>query len=79
MRMVENREIFDTAIVMDECAIFMEDQLASGFYWRREEDPAKKQPRPKHPNKVHVWAGICRTGTNQAKIFHGIMRMEFFH
>ena len=78
MRMVENRETFDTAIVMDECAIFMEDQLASSFYWRREEDPAKKWPRPKHPNKVHVWAGVCRQGRTRPKIFHGIMRKEFF-
>ena len=78
MRMVERRETFDNAIFTDECTIFVEgDWLAAGFYLRRQEDPAKKRPRPKHPNKVHVWAGICRQGQTRLKIFHG-MRKEFF-
>ena len=31
------------------------------------------KPRPKHPVKVHVWAGISWTGATQACIFDGIM------
>ena len=29
--------------------------------------------RPKHPTKVHVWAGISRKGATQICIFEGIM------
>ena len=43
----------------DECTTFVEgDRLASGFYWRREEDPAKKQPRPSIPTRYTYMYGL---------------------
>ena len=34
--------------------------------------------RPKHPVKVHVWAGISMRGTTRLIIFDGIMDAEFY-
>ncbi|VDH98286.1 Hypothetical predicted protein [Mytilus galloprovincialis] len=35
-------------------------------------------PKPKHPIKVHVWAGISKRGTTPILIFDGIMNGQFF-
>ena len=40
--------------------------------------PAKLKPKVKHPYKVHVWAGISKSGATDILIFSGIMRKEFF-
>lgn len=42
--------------------------LTSGFYICR----------PKHPTKVHVWAGISRRGRTGICIFEGIMKKELY-
>ena len=34
--------------------------------------------RPKHPTKVHVWAGISKRGRSGICIFEGIMKKELF-
>ena len=34
--------------------------------------------RPKHPTKVHVWAGISKRGRTGICIFEGIMKKEMF-
>ena len=34
--------------------------------------------RPKHPIKVHVWAGISKDGATGICIFDGIMTLEFY-
>ena len=34
--------------------------------------------RPKHPTKVHVWAGISKRGRTGICIFDGIMKKELF-
>lgn len=34
--------------------------------------------RPKHPTKVHVWAGISRRGRTGICIFEGIMNKELY-
>ena len=34
--------------------------------------------RPKHPTKVHVWAGISKRGRTGVCIFEGIMKKELF-
>ena len=36
------------------------------------------KPRPKHPVKVHVWAGISYMGTTKLCIFEGIMNAELY-
>ena len=37
------------------------------------EEPSKMVCRPKHPPKVHVWAGISAEGATAVVIFTGIM------
>ena len=34
--------------------------------------------RPKHPTKVHVWAGISKRGRTGICVFDGIMKKELF-
>ena len=34
--------------------------------------------RPKHPTKVHVWAGISKKGRTGICIFEGIMKKELY-
>ena len=34
--------------------------------------------RPKHPTKVHVWAGISKRGRTGVCVFEGIMKKELF-
>ena len=34
--------------------------------------------RPKHPTKVHVWAGISKKGRTGICVFEGIMKKELF-
>ena len=34
--------------------------------------------RPKHPTKVHIWAGISKRGRTGICIFEGIMNAELF-
>ncbi len=36
------------------------------------------KPRPKHPLKVHVWAGISWNGRTKMCIFQGIMTAEVY-
>lgn len=36
------------------------------------------RPKPKHPLKVHVWAGISKRGTTQILIFEGCMDAEWY-
>ena len=38
----------------------------------------KKKAKPKHPLKVHVWAGISRHGATNICIFDGIMDAELY-
>lgn len=35
-------------------------------------------PKPKHPLKVHLWAGISRRGPTPVLMFEGIMKADFF-
>ena len=38
----------------------------------------KKKPKPKHPQKVHVWAGISKKGKTSICIFTGNMNAYFY-
>ena len=46
--------------------------------YRKVGEPAKRKPRPKHPLKLHVWAGISRHGATNICIFEGIMEAELY-
>lgn len=34
--------------------------------------------RPKHPLKVHVWAGISKRGLTEKRVFKDIVDAEFY-
>lgn len=76
LRMYEIEEDFGDMIFSDESSFWVENN--SGFYYRRVGSPRMKKGKPKHPAKVHVWAGISRRGATKLAIFDGIMRKEFY-
>ena len=45
--------------------------------WKRGQKPRYK-PHPKHPTKVHVWAGISYRGSTRICIFDGIMNADLY-
>ena len=48
-------------------------QTHQQFCCRKEGEKPRLKPRPKHPVKIHVWAGISKKGATKACIFEGIM------
>ena len=44
--------------------------------YRKIGEPATLKPRPKHPLKLHVWAGISRRGPTPIVIFSGTMNAD---
>ena len=58
---------FDNVIWSDESTIQLETHRRH-CYWKE----GQKKPRPKHPIKVHVWAGISKKGATKICVFEGI-------
>ena len=48
------------------------------FCCRKIGQKPRYKPHPKHPVKVHVWAGISWNGATRACIFDGIMDAKFY-
>ena len=67
---------FEDVIWTDETTVQLESHRRHS-YRKRGEQPTLK-PRPKHPIKVHVWAGISRRGPTPVVIFEGIMTAESY-
>lgn len=67
---------FENVIFSDEASIQLETHRKR-CYRKKGEKPQNK-PRPKHPPKVHVWAGISTRGATNICIFTGIMDAEFY-
>ena len=72
----KDQETFDDVIFTDECTLALENNARLSFH--RWWEPPKLKGRPKHPLKVHVWAGISRHGPTSLLKFEGIMKSEFF-
>ena len=72
---LQDNEQFDV-IFTDECSVFLENHSKISFH-RKWEQP-KLRGKPKHPLKVHVWAGISKRGPTGLIIFDGIMDAEFY-
>ena len=49
-------ETFDNVIWSDECSVQLEAHSLRCY--RKEGQPKKLKPRPKHPLKIHIWGGI---------------------
>ena len=58
--------------------LFSLEQFCRTCY-RKVGEPAKRKPKPKHPLKLHVWAGISRHGSTKIWIFEGIMAADLYN
>ena len=67
---------FENVIWTDETTVQLESHRRHS-YRKRGEQPVLK-PRPKHPTKVHVWAGISRRGATPVVIFEGTMNADLY-
>ena len=75
-RVLETGDTFDNVIFTDECSISLE-QFRRTCY-RKVDEPAKRKPKPKHPLKLHMWAGVSRNGGTKICIFEGIMAADLY-
>ena len=67
---------FHDAIWSDKTSVQMETHRR--FCCHKNGPKPRYKPRPKHPVKVHVWAGISWNGATKACIFEGIMDADFY-
>ena len=67
---------FEDVIFTDECTVQLESYRLITF--RRPGQVVQYRMKPKHPPKLHVWAGISRRGATQIVIFSGIMNATRF-
>ena len=75
-RILESGDTFHNVIFSDECSISLAHYRRTCY--RKFNEPTKRKPKPKHPLKVHVWAGISRHGAKEICIFDGIMDADLF-
>ncbi len=75
-RCLEEGDRFDDVIWSDETSVQLEFHRRHCF--RKANQPPKLKPRPKHPIKVHVWAGISKRGATKVCIFEGKMDASFY-
>ena len=57
-RIIESGDTFHNVIFRDKCSISLVQYWCTCY--RKADEPMKRKPKPKHPLKVHVWAGISR-------------------
>ena len=67
---------FDDVIWSDETTVQLETHRRRCY--RKEDERPLLKPRPKHPVKLHVWAGISKHGPTPVCIFEGIMDAPLF-
>ena len=67
---------FTNVVWTDETSVQIETHKR--FCYRKEGQKPRTKPRPKHPTKVHVWAGISRQGATKVCIFEGIMDASLY-
>ena len=67
---------FENVIWTDETTVQIETHKR--YCYRKEGEKPHLKPRPKHPTKVHVWAGISKKGATKVCIFEGIMAAPLY-
>ena len=67
---------FENVVWTDETSVQLETHRR--FCCRKFRQKPRYKPRPKHPVKVHVWAGISWNGRTDICIFNGIMNAELY-
>ena len=65
------KDKFLDVVFTDESSVQLDNHARICF--RKRKQPRKLKPRPKHPTKVHIWAGISSKGATPVVIFTGIM------
>ena len=74
---IKNKDMFlEDVIYTDETTVQIETHRRTCCY-KKGEKPRYK-PKPKHPIKVHVWAGISYRGRTSLCIFEGKMNAPLF-
>ena len=68
---LEDDESFEDVVFSDECSV--EQDSHGRLCFRRKKEPRKLKSCPKHPVKVHVWAGISHRGPTPVVIFTGTL------
>ena len=74
--LIRANDMFDDVIFTDESSIQLHSNKRQSY--RPKKSLNKCLPKPKHPLKLHVWAGISRRGPTKITIFEGIMDSEFY-
>ncbi|CAC5373100.1 unnamed protein product [Mytilus coruscus] len=73
---IANDDHFNNVIFTDECSVQLHNNKI--VIYREKDSVVPVLPNPKHPLKVHVWAGISRRGTVRILIFENIMTAAFY-
>lgn len=68
---IDEDERFANVIWTDECTVQLDPHRKSCS--RRKGMPKPLKPRPKHPQKIHIWGGISMKGPTPLVMFSGIM------
>lgn len=74
--MANRNDDFHDVIWSDETTVQLESHRR--FCCRKKGQKPRYKPRPKHPTKVHVWAGKSWNGNTKVCIFDGIMNAEMY-
>ena len=74
--LITKNDSFNDIIFTDECSVQLHGNKI--VVYREKDCPAPIIPKPKHPLKIHVWAGISRKGTTSIVIFDGIMTSSYY-
>lgn len=67
---------FENVIWSDETTVQLETHRRHCY--RKKNEKPRLKPKPKHPIKVHVWAGISKHGPTEVCIFEGIMTASLY-
>ena len=70
-RVLSNDLELSDVIWTDECLVQLESHRK--ITYPKHGEPSKMVSRPKHPPKVHIWAGISAKGATAVVIFTGIL------
>ena len=69
---------FVDVVWSDETTVQLETHRRFCCRKKGKDQKPRYKPRPKHPIKLHVWAGISYRGTTKLCIFDGIMNAELY-
>lgn len=75
-QLIDNNDNLENVIFTDETSVQLHQNKL--ICYRPKGSLPTMRPKPKHPLKVHVWAGINRRGPTPVIMLEGIMKATFF-